>query len=244
MRNLALIFIALVGIAPGMSAQRMLSSAPPFATPQRIAHSSGPAFHGVGSPGGFRGPGTHPRGFLYPFGVFSDSFYSDALYSAGYPVAAEPPVIILQNPPAAVSMSDRTPPPAQPLMIELHGNHYVRISGEDTGTQMQMIDQENTSAVAKVRRPEGTSSEASTKPVAHDLPPVVLIFLDGHREQVSTYTIADGILYTSGDYYTSGSWNKKIELSLLNISETISSNRSQGISFQLPTSPNEVIVRP
>ena len=81
-------------------------------------------------------------------------------------------------------------------------------------------------------------------PAAHDLDPVVLVFRDGHREQVSTYTIADGILYTSGDYYTNGSWNKKIELSSLNIPETVSSNRSQGVNFQLPSAPNEVMVRP
>jgi hypothetical protein len=242
MRNLAL--IALLAVAPSMSAQKMISTAPPFAAPRPAAHSSGGAFHELGSPGAFRGPVSHPRSFLYPFGLFSDSFYSDALYSTGYPVAAEPPVIIVQSPPAAASISDRAPSPAQPLMIELRGDHYVRISGEDTsGVQMQTIDSESSRPV-DLRRPEKPSSPPTAQPEAHDESPVVLVFRDGHREQISAYTIADGVLYTGGDYYANGSWNKKIELASLNLPETIKTNRASGVSFQLPTSPNEVMVRP
>ena len=77
-----------------------------------------------------------------------------------------------------------------------------------------------------------------------ELVPAILIFRDGHREEVSEYTIADGSLYTRADYYTNGSWNRKIELSSLNLSETVRSNQSRGVRFQLPSFPNEVIVRP
>ena len=71
-----------------------------------------------------------------------------------------------------------------------------------------------------------------------------LVFRDGHREQVFDYTIADGVLYAHADYFTTGSWNRKIELSSLNLSETVKSNQSQGVRFQLPSAPNEVIVGP
>ena len=70
------------------------------------------------------------------------------------------------------------------------------------------------------------------------------MFRDGHREEVSDYTIADGNLYTHDDYYTNGSWNRKIELSSLNLLETVRSNQSRNVRFRLPSSPNEVIVRP
>jgi hypothetical protein len=235
MRNLA--FITLLAVmTTGMSAQRMLSPAPPFAAPQLPGA-------GTGSPVSFRAGSGHAARIVYPLGLFSDSFYSNALYSTGYPVAAQPPVIIVQNPPAAAATSDRIPAPAQPLMIELRGDQYVRISGEDN-SGAQMIDHEHIQT-AKLSRRERQSGEAAVQPAAaHDLAPVVLVFRDGHREQISTYTITSGILYTAGDYYTNGSWNKKIELSSLNIPETIASNRSQGVSFQLPTAPNEVIVRP
>jgi hypothetical protein len=233
MRNLAFIML-LAAAANTMNAQRMVAPTPPFAAPQLPGA-------GTGSPVNLHaGAGHHPR-LVYPLGIFPDSFYSNALYSAGYPVAAQPPVIIVQNPPPAPT-ADRAPTPAQPLMIELRGDQYVRISGEDT-SGAQMIDQEHMQT-AKLRRSEKPSSEAVAHPPAPDLSAVVLVFRDGHREQISTYTIADGILYTAGDYYTDGSWNKKIELASLNIPETIASNRSRGVSFQLPTAPNEVTVRP
>ena len=99
------------------------------------------------------------------------------------------------------------------------------------------------------RMPEGSSlPQPSSAPIRAaaipELPPAVLIFRDGHREEASEYTIADGVLYTRADYYTTGSWTRKIELSSLNLSETAKSNESRGIKFQIPSSPNEVIVRP
>jgi len=234
MLNLALL-VLLAAVTTTMSAQRMLSPAPPFAAPQLPGA-------GTGSPVSFRtGAGHHPR-LVYPLGIFPDSFYSDALYSTGYPVTAQPPVIIVQNTPTAASTSERAPAPAQPLMIELRGDRYVRISGEDI-SGAQMIDQEHIES-AKLRRPEAPTSAAGVEPTAAQEAPVVLVFRDGHREQISTYTIAEGILYTAGDYYANGSWNKKIELAALNLPETIASNRSRGVSFQLPAAPNEVIVRP
>src|ERR1035437_7705536 len=77
-----------------------------------------------------------------------------------------------------------------------------------------------------------------------ELVPAILVFRDGHREEVSDYMMADGVLYTRSDYYTNGSWNRKIELSSLNLPETVKSNQSHGLRFQLPSAPNEVTVGP
>jgi hypothetical protein len=142
-------------------------------------------------------------------------------------------MIILQSPQARAPEPERFAPPAQPLMIELQGDRYVRVSGPETsGTEM--ID----------RMPDRPSSAPIHAVAIPELPPAVLVFRDGHREEASEYTIADGVLYTRADYYTTGSWNRKIELSSLDVPETIKSNLSRGVKFQLPTSPNEVIVRP
>jgi len=78
----------------------------------------------------------------------------------------------------------------------------------------------------------------------HDLPPALLVFRDGHSEEVRDYTIADGILYASGDYYTDGYWNKKIDLSTVNVARTLGANAVRNVKFVLPSSPNEVITRP
>jgi hypothetical protein len=86
--------------------------------------------------------------------------------------------------------------------------------------------------------------DAAPAPSAPERAPAVLVFRDGHREEVTEYTIADGVLYARGNYYRDGSWNKRIELSSLDLHETIQSNQSRGVGFQLPNSPNEVIVGP
>lgn len=216
-----LLFIALfAALAPWATAQRMVSAAPHLA----------PRFN----------RGGHPRSFFYPLG-FSDPFYSDYLARTGYPVASQPPVVIVQAPPAAAPVPDRPSSPAQPLMIELRGDRYVRVSGPETSGAETITPEKFDQAPNPPRRRERRSGAAVAAP---ELPPAVLVFRDGHREEAPDYTIADGILYTRGDYYTNGSWNRKIELSSLNLPETVKSNQSRGVRFQLPTAPNEVIVRP
>jgi|CZKD01.1.fsa_nt_gi hypothetical protein len=211
MRRFLLITL-LAALAPCVNAQRMGAASPHFAS--RFNR------------------GGHPRSSFFPL-AYSDPFYADYLSSTGYPGASQPPMIILQSPQARAPEPERFAPPAQPLMIELQGDRYVRVSGPETsGTEM--ID----------RMPDRPSSAPIHAVAIPELPPAVLVFRDGHREEASEYTIADGVLYTRADYYTTGSWNRKIELSSLDVPETIKSNLSRGVKFQLPTSPNEVIVRP
>ena len=73
---------------------------------------------------------------------------------------------------------------------------------------------------------------------------MVLVFRDGHREEVSAYTIVDSILYAQGNYYTDGSWSRRIDVSSLNLPETIEASRSRGVHFRVPTAANEVVTRP
>jgi len=266
MRNLFILAL-LAAVTPCISAQR-----------------AGFSFHGF-SGNGF-GRSGHSRAAFYPAG-FSDPFYSDylsSLYSAG----PQSPIIFLQSPSAAVSEPFRFPSPAQPIMIELQGDRYVRLSGEENSgaallgpeaIDMRRVQQDMTGqnkmgrdrmgreefareqiGRGKIGRPKlsheetGSSSRRSEQSVASiyspapTLAPAVLVFRDGHHEEVSDYTIADGILYTHGNLYTAGagsagSWNRKIVLSSLNLPETMLLNHSHGVNFQLPTAPNEVIVR-
>ena len=222
MRSLLLIpLLAIVfAAAPSASAQRMFSSSP------RLAANDNR-----------RG---YARSSFFPL-AFSDPFYSDYLSSTGYPVASQPPVIILQAPPPPASVPDGSSwpsqSPIQPLMIELQGDRYVQVGGNDPTEEM-------TEAIPNAPSRQSRSSSATPAVAANDLAPAVLIFRDGHRENVSDYMIADGVLYTNDDYYSNGSWNRKIALSSLNLPETLQSNQARGVKFQLPTAPNEVIIRP
>jgi hypothetical protein len=202
----------------------LLAALTPFAAAQRMGQGAG---------------SHHP--FRSPTLLYYDPYYSDALYRE--PVPASTPVIVLQAPSPAPE-AERPSTPTQPLMIELQDGHYVRISGEDTSTaEIKQIDPPPARALVS-RRPGTRSVIAAPTRAPQQLTPAILVFLDGRCEEVSDYTIADGTLYAHSNYYTDGSWNKKIALSSLNLPDTLTANQSRGIKFQIPTAPNEVIVRP
>ena len=205
----------LLGI-PAMSAAQRMGFAPRF-------HNRTSGFHGEH----FRHFGNS-RGY-YPLGLF-DPYYADYL-DTGYPAASQPPVIVVQ--PQAASVPERPAAPMQPLMIELQGDRYVQISGDQP--QAQMIDSP-VPAKPITRSNNPISSDSST--------PAILIFRDGHREEVTGYTIADGRLYVTSNYLTTGFWIQYIELSILNMPETIAANSGRPHPFRIPSSPNEVIVGP
>lgn len=167
------------------------------------------------------------RGF-YPLAYF-DPLDWDYAHPLDDSVPAQPSVIVFA-PPAAPLVPEPPSPPAQPLLIELQGNRYVEITGENQpGTQT--IEPQPPAAIRSLP-PASLRSDA------------LLIFRDGHREQVSAYTITDGCLYATANYYTEGTWNRKIALSTLNLPDTVRANQSRGIDFHLPSAPNEVIVGP
>lgn len=226
MRHFA--FIALLALAQLATAQRMVSTVGHFTPPQ-----SARSFTGVGGPS-LTAP--HHRSFFYPLAFFPDPFYFDSFHSAGYPAPSQPPVIILQQPSTPQPAPESPASPMQPLLIELQGDRYVQIGAEEPPTAHRIE-----SSSAHIRSTLSTTLKATAN---QPLDPVVLVFRDGHHEQVSDYIIADGILYSRADYYTEGAWNKTIALSTLNLPETIATNQSHGICFHLPTAPNEVITRP
>ncbi len=96
--------------APCVNAQRMGSASPRFA-----GHST---------------RSGHGRAFFYPL-AFSDPFYSDYLSSTGYPVASQPPVIILQTPPSDVTTRTilLAEPIADPAAVDRVAGRSLR-SGE------------------------------------------------------------------------------------------------------------------
>lgn len=206
----------LLGAPASLAAQRM-GFAPRF-------HGRSSGFHGEH----FRHFGT-ARGY-YPLGFF-DPYYADYL-DTGYPVASQPPVIVVQ--PQVASAPEPPAAPMQPLMIELQGDRYVQVSG-DQSSQSQMID--SPSPAKLVTRTNDPISSGSNSPA-------ILIFRDGHREEVTGYTIADGRLYVTSNYSTTGFWIQKIELSTLNVPETIAANSGGPHPFRIPSSPIEVIVGP
>ena len=74
--------------------------------------------------------------------------------------------------------------------------------------------------------------------------PAVLIYRDGHSEEVSTYSIIGSAIYTKSDYYASGNWTRTIQIVDLDVAATLKQNQQRGVKFDLPSGPDEVMIRP
>jgi hypothetical protein len=232
-RRLVLAICApLLALVPSAQAQRAAHAAAPHPA---IPHFSSPA--GSFALGRAANASIFRRSFPYtslPFPFFGDSFNPDDIYSTGYPVASQPPIFLLQAARALATPADypgAEPSIPQPLVIEFQNGHYVRVSSTPA----------NGEPLPLTLAPAPPTAAPSP---ARDLPPALLVFRDGHTEEVHDYAIADGILYARGDYYTDGYWTRKIELSTLNLPQTLEANTARNVRFILPASPNQVITRP
>lgn len=216
MRRLMLILLLAFLCSPAL-AQRGFSG----------GHFAGHFPGGFGAQHGGRYWGGYPLGFGY-----SDSLFPD--YYPEYPSGA-PSIVVIQQ---AAAPAEPSAPPlasrAQPLLIELRGGRYVRVSGEQSSSAGDSDPAMYASSPGAVE-----TSRTSLKPAS-----TILVFRDGSREEITGYTIADGVLYAQANYYADGAWNRKIELSSLNLPATVNENRARGVRFQLPTAANEVIVGP
>ena len=171
-----------------------------------------------------RGRSSRGGFFASPY-LYSD-YYPDYAYDSGepYPPAAAPPPLVLTQP-ELVDTAPRGPRPA-PLLIEWQGNRYVRFGG--------MPEAEGEAASI---RPD--YSESANQPVQKSriATPAQLVFRDGHREEISTYAIANGIIYVQSGY----GQTKTIALSSLDPAATMQANQQTGSKFMLPAAGNEVI---
>ena len=263
-------FVVIASLTPYSAAQRSASAGHALA-PAHIAapHSNlskgNFAFGRTGHASASRRSSSYPYGYAsLPFPFFGDSFDPDDIYSTGYPVASPPPPFLMQalsglaGGPAnslgdAMSPAAHQPSSTDPLMIELQNGRYVRVTNAAAnGDALPLASTPAQSVKPSSTRSTSTPSSrynSTTPPLLaaaspQSLPPAVLVFRDGHREEVRDYTIADGFLYARGDFYTDGYWNKKIDLSALNLNQTLQANADRKVNFVLPTSPNEVITRP
>ncbi len=213
------------------------------AWPQARGGFGGFGGNGFGRPGfGVRFGSPSPyRGFPGSLVFFGDSLlYPD--YSSAWEPMVQPPqpiVIVQSNPNPAPSQ-----PPSEPLMIVRQGDHYVRFEGRSAldNVRVPLDDsQSGSNSPVGMNKP---AVRAASSPAQAQLPPAVLVFRDGHREQVEDYVIASGKLYVRGDYWRDGYWTKTVELAALDLPRTLSVNQENGVNFVLPAGPNVVVTRP
>ncbi len=173
--------------------------------------------------------------YLYPYD-YSD-YYSEPSPSETGPSRV---VVVERDQPRA-----EAPPPSPPpesLMLELRGNHWVRVTDSGQTMASSPTGEKGSAKAADVRTITPQESAAVEPP--RELPPAVLVYRDGHKEEVTRYTIVGGTIYTSADYWNSGSWTKKVPIAELNVPATLELNHERGANFSLPSSPHVVVIRP
>jgi len=192
--------------------------------------------------------GVQGRGFRVDFGhgrvehrfprqpiFIGDPFWYSDYDSRPVYEAAAPEVVVVQ-PPAAPAQATPSVPP-EPVVIEWQGDHFVRMTlTEASSRQRGSADYSEKSDAKPGRKLQAESPQ--------ELPPAVLVFRDGHKEEVSSYTIMGQTMFAKSDYWTSGEWSKKIHIADLDVPSTLKLNQERGVRFRLPTSPNEVVIRP
>ena len=226
MRRLPILALCGLTIFSAISLAQMRTPAitlPGAVAPSGFGRSLTPAFNG----------GFHHR----PFGpgaiVFASPYYADYTEPSALPPV--PPQVVIVQPANASDAPLETK--AEPLLIELQGDHYVRF-----GARHQSAERNSNAPPDFVE--EAHPSTPNDQHLRPELPPAILIFRDGHREPVPEYVIVGGTIYANGDYWQSGHWTRNIQLTALDLPATIRANREAGIKFTIPSASNEVVTRP
>jgi hypothetical protein len=128
--------------------------------------------------------------------------------------------------------------PVEALVLEDHDGQWVRIP---TGGHLPISSGYSQPQASRLDPKSTGPKEASQSPTK--LPPAVLVFRDGHQEEVERYVVQGDSLYTSADYWRIGSWTRRISIAELDVPASVKLNAARGGNFSLPTRPYEVVVR-
>jgi hypothetical protein len=187
-----------------------------------------------GQRGGFRG-GRSGRGSarmqrasrLFDGGGFAPFYANYDDYDSG-PGTQSPSLNVAFVQPPQPTPPAVAPKPSDSLVIELQGDHWVRV------TEYGRLSTESSDAARR----------AATNAPPAPLPPAVLVFRDGHHEEIGKYLINGSTIYANADYWSGGTWTRKVQIAELDVPATLKLNQERGAKFSLPSGPNEVMVRP
>ena len=206
------------------------------------AHASRPAM--PISRGGLPRNGGHLRHGrrFFDGSTFGWPFYPDYDYDLET-TSSPPPEFAVQAPESASPAA--APNPVDSLVLELQGDHWVRITNNgqsQTGDSSQPQSERATHPTTAVSPAIPRRTEAAEPP--DNLPSAVLVFRDGHKEEIEKYVVSGTTIYTNADRWSTGSWTRKVQIAALNVPATLKLNQERGAKFRLPSGPNEVMIRP
>lgn len=170
--------------------------------------------------------------------AFAPYFYSD--YDSEPETVDAPHAQIIEQtaePASAVPVPNR----AGALVLELQDDHWVRITNSGQSQTGGQSSQPQSESLASL--PTATPRRIQAEALPSELPPAVLVFRDGHREEIRKYIIEGATIYISTNSWSNGSWTRKIQVVELDIPATLELNQERGAKFSLPSGPNEVMIR-
>jgi hypothetical protein len=161
------------------------------------------------------------RAFNPAYGYYGTPYvYSDYYDPSDFEYQpVEPPPIQVQAKPEPVP---------DPVLLELHGNRWVKVTNFGEASDRALT----------------VEAPAETQGKAKPLPPAIIVYRDGHTEELSSYSIIGGSIHTKSNYWTTGTWTRTIPVADLNIPATLQQNQKRGVNFELPSGPDEVMLRP
>jgi hypothetical protein len=159
----------------------------------------------------------NPAYGYYGAPYFYSDYYEPSEFEYPPPEPSPPPIQVQVKP----------EPLPDPVLLELHSGRWVKVNNFGESTDRALTVQ--------------TPAESQTKAT---LPPAVLVYRDGHTEELSSYSIIGGSIHTKSNYWTTGTWTRTIRVADLDIPATLRQNEQRGVNFELPSGPDEVMLRP
>jgi hypothetical protein len=174
---------------------------------------------------------------------FAPYFYSD--YDSDSGINQVPPNQNVERTAQPAPLAP-VPTPPQSLLLELHGDHWVRITnyGQSQADGQSREPEPQQASDLPSATPANAPRRIPTAEPPSELPPAVLVFRDGHKEEIGKYVIVASTIYTSADHWSSGAWTRKVQIVQLDVPATLKLNQERGTKFSLPSGPNEVMIRP
>jgi len=183
----------------------------------------------------FVGSGFAPNYYPYYDSYYDSDYYPDYDSQDETGEAPPPPFRLQATAPASPTNAPTAP---ESLVMELRGDHWVQLTSHGP---MALAEESGEPSSGAARAKAAVASVRTKAP--SELSPAVLVFRDGHQEEVAKYAIVGTTISIKTDYWSTGSWTRKIPVAELNLAATLQANQERGTKFSLPSRPSEVIVR-
>ncbi len=162
---------------------------------------------GHGGRGGHHKPGNGGSYYGYGYGGYA--------YPVYVPVPVEP------EPVEEV--------PDQPALTVFENRPQVKLAPNPTPTDDSVYNERSAPTRDTLKAQDFSGGYHQMSPVSDEQIPVVIVFKDGHEQEINNYAIVGNTLYDLGTAVA-----HKIKLADVDLQQTIKKNEDRGVEFNVP----------